>query len=41
MDRFEENAAPDVVTKTLIYGGNENEKRTKYNVLSWRNISDQ
>jgi len=41
MDRFEQIAAPDEVNKTLIYGGNENEKRTKYNVLSWRNISDQ
>jgi len=40
MDRFEEISAPAIVTKTLIYGGAENEKRTKYNVLSWRNISD-
>jgi len=39
MDRFEEIAAPAEVTKTLIYGGAENEKRTKYNVLSWKNIS--
>ncbi len=40
MNRFEENAAPDKVTKTLIYGGDQKEKRTKYNVLSWKNISD-
>jgi len=40
MDRFEEIAAPAKVNKTLIYGGAENEKRTKYNVLSWRNISE-
>jgi len=39
MDRFEEIAAPAPVNKTLIYGGSENEKRTKYNVLSWQNIS--
>ena len=39
MDRFEEIAAPAEVDKTLIYGGSENEKRTKYNVLSWQNIS--
>ncbi len=40
MDRFEEIAAPAEVNKTLIYGGDENEKRTKYNVLSWKNILD-
>jgi hypothetical protein len=40
MDRFEEIAAPANVNKTLIYGGIEDEKRTKYNVLSWKNISD-
>lgn len=40
MDRFEEISAPAEVNKTLIYGGAENEKRTQYNVLSWKNISD-
>ena len=40
MDRFGQIAAPAEVDKTLIYGGLENEKRTKYNVLSWRNILD-
>ncbi|BAU53670.1 ATP-binding protein [Mucilaginibacter gotjawali] len=40
MDRFEEIAAPAEVSKTLIYGGAENEKRTKYDVLSWKNVSD-
>lgn len=40
MDRFEEIAVPAEVSKTLIYGGAENEKRTKYNVVSWKNISD-
>ena len=39
MDRFGEIAAPAEVDKTLIYGGGENEKRTKYDVLSWRNVS--
>jgi predicted AAA+ superfamily ATPase len=38
MDRFEEIAAPAPVDKTLIYGGSENEKRTKYNVVGWRNV---
>jgi predicted AAA+ superfamily ATPase len=40
MDRFEEVAAPAKVSKTLIYGGTKNEKRTKYDVLSWQNISE-
>jgi predicted AAA+ superfamily ATPase len=40
MDRFEEIAAPAEVNKTLIYGGVENEKRTRYEVVSWKNISD-
>jgi hypothetical protein len=33
-------AAPAKVYKTLIYGGTENKKRTKYNVISWQNISE-
>lgn len=40
MDRFEEIVAPVSVNKTLIYGGNENQNRTKYTVLGWQNISD-
>jgi len=40
MDRFEENAVAANVDKTLIYGGVENEKRTNYTVLSWKNISE-
>jgi len=40
MDRFEAMAAPAAVNKALIYGGAENEKRTNYNVLSWKDISD-
>ena len=39
MDRFEEISTPTPVSKTLIYGGAENEKRSKYHVLSWKNIS--
>lgn len=38
MDRFEQISDAVEVTKTLIYGGAEDEKRTKYNVLSWKNI---
>ncbi len=40
MDKFEEMVAPVSVNKTLIYGGNENQNRTKYTVLGWQNISD-
>lgn len=40
MDRFENISAPAKVEKTLIYGGLEDEKRTRYQVISWRNISD-
>lgn len=40
MDHFEQIAAPAKVHKTLIYGGAENEKRTRYQVISWRNVSD-
>lgn len=40
LDKFEEVVAPVNVTKTLIYGGNENQNRTKYTVLGWQNISD-
>lgn len=39
MDKFEALISPENVEKTLIYGGNENQNRTKYNVLGWDNIS--
>lgn len=38
LDRFEIYANPNKVDKTLVYGGLENQKRSKYNVLSWRFI---
>jgi len=38
MDRFEEIAAPNKVRKTLIYGGAENEQRSRHLVLGWKNI---
>ncbi len=41
MDKFEEIASPTKVRKTLIYGGDENQNRTKYSVLSWKNVSDE
>lgn len=40
MDRFEDISSPATVNKTLIYGGDENENRTRYTILSWKNISD-
>jgi predicted AAA+ superfamily ATPase len=40
MNRFEDLSSPDKVIKTLVYGGPENEIRTQYRVLSWKNISD-
>lgn len=39
LDRFEELAKPTKVKKTLIYGGLNSQKRSKYNVLSWKDIS--
>jgi hypothetical protein len=41
LDRFQEVASPATVTKNLIYGGSENQKRSEYNVISWKNISAQ
>jgi predicted AAA+ superfamily ATPase len=40
MDRFETLASPAAVAKTLVYGGAESQKRTNYQVMSWRNVSD-
>jgi predicted AAA+ superfamily ATPase len=38
MNFFEEIARPKVNNKTLIYGGDENQERTNYHVLGWKNI---
>lgn len=40
LDNFEKNAQPAKVRKTLVYGGTENQPRTKYQVVGWENISD-
>jgi len=37
MNNFENLAAPAKVNKTLIFGGKENQKRSHYNILSWKN----
>lgn len=39
LDRFEEIAKPAKVKKTLIYGGLNSQKRSKYEILSWKDIS--
>ncbi|MCO5950808.1 ATP-binding protein [Mucilaginibacter flavidus] len=38
MDLFGELALPAEVHKTLIYGGSENQERTKYSVVGWDHI---
>lgn len=40
LDLFGELALPAEVHKTLIYGGLENQERTKYKILGWNNILD-
>jgi predicted AAA+ superfamily ATPase len=41
LDKFELNASLQTVEKTLIYGGLENQKRSKHRVLSWKSIEQQ
>lgn len=38
LDLFGELASPAEVHKTLIYGGTENQERSKYSVVGWENI---
>ncbi|WP_028297771.1 ATP-binding protein [Olivibacter sitiensis] len=38
LDHFAALAEPEPVGKTLIYGGNQDQRRTQYMVRSWRNI---
>lgn len=37
LDYFEELTPGLSIKKHLIYGGDEDQKRTKYDVISWRN----
>ncbi|WP_421945827.1 ATP-binding protein [Pedobacter sp.] len=39
LDRFEEIAKPAKVKKTLIYGGLNSQKRSRYEIVSWKDIS--
>lgn len=36
LDYFEKIATGQMVTKNLVYGGTENQPRTKYNVFGWK-----
>lgn len=38
LDYFEELTPGLNIKKHLIYGGNEDQKRTKYEILSWKNV---
>lgn len=38
MDYFESIAENPQIKKTLIYGGTENQKRTKYSILGWPDV---
>ncbi len=38
LDYFDELTSDLTVQKNLVYGGEENQRRTKYNVISWKNI---
>ena len=38
MDYFEAIANNAAIKKTLIYGGTENQQRSKYTVLGWPNV---
>ncbi len=40
MDYFEAIADNAAIKKTLIYGGTENQERSKYAVLGWPNINE-
>jgi uncharacterized protein len=38
MNKFDATSGGNVKSKTLIYGGSENQTRTKYEVVSWFNL---
>ncbi|MCO5230546.1 MAG: ATP-binding protein [Chitinophagales bacterium] len=38
LNKFEDIADRPAAQKVLIYGGNENQKRTKYSIWSWRDM---
>ena len=40
MDRFEKAVQPEKVEKILIYGGNDSEIRTNYQVVGWKSIAE-
>lgn len=40
LDFFEKITSPQMLSKSLIYGGEKSQKRTAYDVISWKNILD-
>jgi len=41
LDKFENYITPDPVQKTLVYRGNETQRRTHYLVRSWREVGER
>lgn len=39
LDYFEELTPDLTIKKSLIYGGNEDQQRTRYHIISWKNVS--
>ncbi|ARS42299.1 hypothetical protein CA265_22620 [Sphingobacteriaceae bacterium GW460-11-11-14-LB5] len=39
LDKFELNASLQKVEKTLIYGGLDNQKRSRHKILSWKSMT--
>ena len=40
LDKFSDYMKPDLVKKRLLYGGNESQKRTDYEVFSWKDAAN-
>ncbi len=39
LNYFQEMAEGEILSKKLIYGGNENEERTNYEIMSWQSLN--
>lgn len=40
LDKFESHISPHAVRKILLYGGNESQRRTHYDIVSWKQASN-
>lgn len=40
LDKFESHLSPHAVRKVLVYGGNESQRRTQYDIVSWKQASN-